>query len=156
MRQLAVMTGAGVSVLALSACMAQPAAVGATVGPSRPDLILAEGEVGMGVEPQAPRRLPGPGDLTPLEQALAQDASAALIMLLARTPDSPEAPAARAALAARHSPDPAAVTQALAGADAGVVADFDAARLAGTQAAWQAFLSRHGSHPLAVEAAFWR
>jgi hypothetical protein len=86
------------------------------------------------------------------EQAVAADSNAGLIMFLARNPDSPHADAVRHRLAARRTPDPPAVIRALAGADADVVAEFDAARLAGDPAALRAFIARHGSHPLGAEA----
>ena len=57
---------------------------------------------GTGVEPMLPPRRPGPGDPSPLAQVLDRGSSAALILFLARNPESPEAPAARAALAARR------------------------------------------------------
>ena len=107
---------------------------------------------GTGVEPMLPPRAAGPGDVGLVAQALADGSNAALIMILARHPGTPEAGVALAALAGRGGPDPAAVTRAVAGADAGVVAAFDAARLNGTAAAWQGFLAAHGSHPLATSA----
>lgn len=110
---------------------------------------------GTGVEPiPAPAARP-PGALSPLAQVQALESSAALILFLARNPDSPEAGAARAALALRRTPDPAAVLARDAGADAGVVAAFDAAHLAGTAAARADFLAVHAGHPLAAEARFW-
>jgi len=107
---------------------------------------------GTGVEPMLPPRAAGPGDVGLVAQALADGSNAALIMILARNPGTADADAALAALAGRGIPDPAAVTRAVAGADAGVVAAFDAARLIGTATAWQGFLAAHGSHPLAATA----
>lgn len=98
-------------------------------------------------------RLQGPAsDRLIFDQAVAQDSNAALILFLARNPASPQAPEARRLLAQRRSPDAPGTALAVAGSDADVVAAFDAARLSGDPAAWTAFLSRHGSHPLAAEA----
>jgi hypothetical protein len=87
-----------------------------------------------------------------LAQAVAADTNAALILYLARYPGEPWTQEARRLLALRRLPDPEGVAEATAGPDARIVRQFDAARLSGSQAAWEAFLARHGTHPLAAEA----
>jgi len=90
-------------------------------------------------------------------QALAQDSNAALIMYLARNPDTPQAADARLRLAIRRNPDAHGAAQAVAGMDAGLVSEFDAARLAydagaGDAGPLHAFMAQYHSHPLAAEA----
>jgi hypothetical protein len=87
-----------------------------------------------------------------LAAALAADASAPLILFIARHGDEAAAQRAREALAARRVPDPVAP----GGTDGRIIADFDAARLAGPQAL-AAFAGAHPRHPLGVEARhpFW-
>lgn len=97
---------------------------------------------------------PEMSDRLAFDQAVAAGTSAGLIMFLARNPDTAQAPEARRLLDLRRIPDSPAVIAAAAGGDAGVVAAFDAARLAGTRAAWDMFLARHGGHPLAAQVAF--
>lgn len=125
---------------------------GADMAAGAADMLSRDRVPGTGVEPMLPPRAPTAGDQGLVAQALADGSNAALIMILARNPGTPEADAALALLAGRTSADPAAMTQAVAGADAGVVAAFDSARLAGSAAFWQDFLAAHGSHPLAAHA----
>ena len=87
--------------------------------------------------------------------ALADGSSTALIEFLARHPGDPNAVRVRAALSAHGKADaPARI--AAAGGDAQIVAAFDAARRAGTDQAWDAFVARYGDHPLTAEAERWR
>lgn len=90
-------------------------------------------------------------------RTLAADSSAALILFIARYPDDPLAGEARLRLRAR-SPD-LAPPGGPDGADpdGAIIAQFDAARIAGP-AALDAFARRHAGHPLAAEALrpFWR
>jgi hypothetical protein len=86
------------------------------------------------------------------DEAAAASTSAALILFLAREPDSPYRDEARALLDARRTPDPPGTAAAVAPADAGIIEAFDAARLAGSATAWERFLAAHGTHPLAAEA----
>lgn len=90
-------------------------------------------------------------------RTLAADSSAALILFIARYPDDPLAGEARLRLRARP-PDPAH-SEGPHGAnpDGAIIAQFDAARVAGP-AALDAFARRHAGHPLAAEALrpFWR
>jgi hypothetical protein len=94
-------------------------------------------------------------DRIAFDHAVAANTNAALIFFLARNPQSRFVPSARQSLAVRRSPDAAGVAAEVAKTDADVIEAFDAARLAGTATAWQGFLVRYGSHPLAVEAQFW-
>ena len=98
-------------------------------------------------------------------RTLAADSSAALILFIARYPDDPLAGEARLRLRARP-PDPApaegpdGMSDGLndgANPDGAIIAQFDAARIAGP-AALDAFALRHAGHPLAAEALrpFWR
>lgn len=80
--------------------------------------------------------------------AEAQGSNAALILFVIRHPEAPEAATARAALAARRSPDP----QPDPGPDGAIIAAFDAARLSGDPGALAAFAARYPGHPLAAEA----
>ena len=84
-----------------------------------------------------------------LAAALAAGTSAALILFLARHPDTAEAGTARAALE-RREPDPAPP----GGPDGDIVAAFDRARPGGP-AALDAFAARYPNHPLAAEAGRW-
>lgn len=99
---------------------------------------------------------PEMSDQIAFEQAVAAGNSAALIMFLARNPDTRQAPEVRQLLAARQTPDSLAVTEAVAGGDAEVVSAFDAARLAGTREGWDAFLQRHGGHALSAQVQYFR
>lgn len=85
-----------------------------------------------------------------LDDALAAEASAPLILFIARYPDAPATAAARTRLATRRSPDP----RPAAGPDGDIVAAFDRARLSGP-AALDAFALGHANHPLGAEAARW-
>lgn len=90
-------------------------------------------------------------------RTLAADSSAALILFIARYPDDPLAGEARLRLRARP-PDPApAEGPDGVNPDGAIIAQFDAARIAGP-AALDAFARRHAGHPLAAEALrpFWR
>lgn len=91
-----------------------------------------------------------------LDQALAANSSAALIMFLWHHPDDAFAEDARSYLRNRPDPDPPAAIRAAAGAEAPAVAAFDAARRAGSAAAWQAFLAQYGATPLARQVPFFR
>lgn len=86
------------------------------------------------------------------DRAVEDDSNAALEMFLARNPESPYADQARQLLSSRRSADSPATIRRVAGADADVVAAFDRARLSGDPGQMQAFIARHGSHPLAREA----
>lgn len=94
---------------------------------------------------------PEMSDQLAFEQAVAAGNSAALIMFLARNPDTKQAPEVRQLLAARSTPDNRTVTEAVAAGDAEVVSAFDTARLTGTRDSWDTFLKRHGGHPLAAQ-----
>ncbi|WP_134724879.1 hypothetical protein [Paracoccus luteus] len=107
-------------------------------------------------DPLPPPAPDGAPERAEADAALAQGSNAALILFLARHPDDANARRIRAALADRRTPDDPARARAAAGAEAGIVAEFDAARLTGTPAAWQGFASRHPNHPLTAEAARWR
>ncbi|WP_112873034.1 hypothetical protein [Paracoccus endophyticus] len=107
-------------------------------------------------DPLPPPAPAGAPERAEAEAALADGSNAALILFLARHPDDASAPRIRAALAARRTPDDPAQGRAAAGGEAGVIAAFDAARLAGTPEAWQGFARRHPNHPLTAEAARWR
>ncbi len=95
-------------------------------------------------------------------RTLAADSSAELILFIARYPDDPLAGEARLRLRARP-PDPApaegpdGVNPDGDNPDGAIIAQFDAARVAGP-AALDAFARRHAGHPLAAEALrpFWR
>ena len=86
-----------------------------------------------------------------LDQVLAANSSAALIMFLIKNPDDPFAEQARVYLRARLAADSEAKLRAAAGSQTPVVAAFDTARLQGTKGAWDAFLARYGDHPLSAE-----
>ena len=102
--------------------------------------------------PQAP---PGQRPRSPaFDQAQAARNSAALIMFLIHHRDDPALASVREVLAHRRQPDSRATLLATAGPEAEVVAAFDAARLAGTAAAWQDFLARYPGHVLASEVPF--
>lgn len=107
-------------------------------------------------DPLPPPAPPGAPEAEAAATALAAGNSASLILFLARHPADPAAPRVRAALAARRSPVTPAAARAVAGAEAEVVAAFDAARLSGTDDAWADFTARYPTHPLAAEAARWR
>ena len=105
-----------------------------------------------GPEPMTPELLtPDESDRLAFEQAVAADSNAALLMFLSRNPNSPRADDARARLAERRTPD-TPQQRAIAGSEAGLIAEFDAARLSGSAADREAFLARHGNHPLARQA----
>ncbi len=91
-----------------------------------------------------------------LDQALSANSNAALIMFLLKRPGDPFLKDARTHLKARLIPDNPAALHAAAGAQADVVAAFDAARLTGTDAAWTGFLARYKASPLADEVANFR
>ena len=111
----------------------------------------------MPVDQKIPPGPPGSRVRSPvLDQALAANSSAALIMFLWHHPDDAFAPAARDYLRNRPMPDSPAALQADAGPNSAVVAAFDAARRAGTEAAWQGFLADYGQHPLAREVPYFR
>lgn len=94
---------------------------------------------------------PEESDRLAFEQAVSAGTNSALILFLARETQNPWIEEARRLLALRRTPD-AAGAAAIAGPDAEVIRTFDAARLSGGPAAWDAFLSQHGTHPLAAEA----
>jgi len=94
---------------------------------------------------------PEMSDQLAFEQAIAADNSAALIMFLARNPDTKQVTEVRQLLAARKTPDNLVVIEAVAAGDAEVVRAFDAARLAGNRESWDAFMKLHGGHPLAAQ-----
>lgn len=88
------------------------------------------------------------------DQALIADSNAALIMFLIHHREDPALASVREVLAHRSQPDSAAVLASTAGPEAAVVGAFDAARLAGTASARQAFLARYPDHVLVGEVAF--
>ncbi len=94
---------------------------------------------------------PEMSDQLAFEQAVAAGSSAALIMFLARNPDTAQATEVRQLLTARRTPDDLVVIEAVAGGDAEVVSAFDTARLSGTRAGWDAFMKRHAGHPLSAQ-----
>jgi hypothetical protein len=100
---------------------------------------------------QAPVMPPPPdyaaGLAASLAAARAAGTSAALILFIARYPDEPLTDDARAALAARRTPDP----RPDPGPDGAIIAAFDRARLAGP-AALAAFAAATPNHPLGAEA----
>lgn len=120
-----------------------------------PDTGAGGGPLGIRSEPLPPPAPQGAPEAEEAAAALAEGSSTALIQFLARHPDDRNAPRVRAALAARTAPDdPARI--AVAGGEAEIVAAFDAARRAGTDAAWDAFAARFKGHPLVAEAEAWR
>ena len=144
--------------LALSAGIALIAVAGSapaaeTVSAEEP-LTMAQMEGGQPLIAPPYFLTPEMSDQLAYKQAVAAGNSAALIMFLARNPDAPQAGEVRQLLAARRTPDSLAVSEAMAGGDAEVVRAFDAARLAGTRASWDAFLKRHGGHPLSAQVPF--
>lgn len=81
-------------------------------------------------------------------RAVAEDSNAALLLFIARNPDTAEAEAARGLLARRPGLDPLPYP----GPDGPILEAFDRARLAGP-AALAAFAARYrDSHPLGTEA----
>ena len=86
------------------------------------------------------------------DRAVEDGSNAALEMFLARNPGSPYASQARKLLSSRHAADDPVTIRRVAGSDADVVAAFDRARLSGDPEQLQAFIARHGSHPLGEEA----
>lgn len=91
-----------------------------------------------------------------LDDALSKQSNAAIIMFLLQHPGDGFADMARTHLQARRTPDSPEAVQAAAGADAALVAAFDAARLGGSDAAWADFLARYGDSPLAAEVPYFR
>lgn len=91
-----------------------------------------------------------------LDQALAANSSAALIMFLIEHPGDPFVEQARSYLRARSLPDTDVALRSAAGAQAPVVAAFDAARRLSTDFAWTDFLAKYGTHRLAVEVSHFR
>lgn len=111
----------------------------------------------MPIDHKTPPGPPGSRVRNPvLDQALAANSSAALIMFLWRHPEDAFAEDARSYLRNRPRPDSTAALRAAAGADAPAVAAFDAARLAGTPEAWQQLLARFGDTPLARQVPYFR
>lgn len=88
------------------------------------------------------------------DQALMARSNAALILFLIHHRDDPALASVREVLAHRSRPDSPAVLAGTARAEAAVIGAFDAARLAGTAAAWQDFLARYPGHVLASEVPF--
>jgi hypothetical protein len=86
-----------------------------------------------------------------LDTALSANSNAAIIMFLLKHPGDRFSEMARINLKARRLPDSPQALQAAAGGDADLVAAFDAARLANTDATWSDFLARYGETPLAAE-----
>lgn len=139
----------------LPAMLALVAAAGCTAAAQVPPDPGPGGPLGIRSEPLPPPAPAGTAEAEEAAAALADGSSTALIQFLARHPDDPAAPRVRAALSARSAPDdPARI--AAEGGEAGIVADFDQARRAGTAAAWDAFAARYRGHPLAAEAERWR
>lgn len=118
---------------------------------------LAGGLAACGTLAQAqPRRSEGlPPPLDPavaldrsFARAVAEDSNAALLLFIARNPDTTEAEAARRLLARRPGLDPLPYR----GPDGPILEAFDRARLAGPEAL-AAFAARYrDSHPLGAEA----
>ncbi|EPX84499.1 hypothetical protein ruthe_02179 [Rubellimicrobium thermophilum DSM 16684] len=123
-----------------------------TGGPAAPSSASIPGNPGMSAPPvlPPPQYSPDESARRAFDEASAAGSSAALILFLAREPDSPYRDEALARLEARRQPDPPGTAAALAPADAAVIEAFDAARLAGSRSAWEAFLAAHGTHPLAA------
>jgi hypothetical protein len=147
-----------VRLLALSAGISIIAMAGEV---SAAEPVIAEETLMMAQNPGDKPAIAPPYNLTPemsdqiaFEQAIAAGNSAALIMFLARNPDTQQAPEVRQILSARDTPDSLAVTEAVAGGDAVVVSAFDAARLAGTRDGWDNFMRRHGGHALSAQVQF--
>jgi hypothetical protein len=86
-----------------------------------------------------------------LDTAFSANSNAAIIVFLLKHPGDRFSEMARISLRARRTPDSAQALHAAAGDDADLVAAFDAARLANSDAAWSDFLSRYGDTPLAAE-----
>lgn len=95
-----------------------------------------------------PARDPAVAVAEQFADAEAAGSNAALILFILRYPDEPQAATARAALAARRSPDP----RPDPGPDGAMIAAFDAARLSGDPAALKAFAAAYPNTPLAAEA----
>ena len=103
--------------------------------------------VSMG-ESMPPRRDPAMATREEFALAEADGSNGALILFIARAPETAEAEVARTMLRGRNHPD----TAPMPGPDGTIITDFDAARLAGP-AALRAFVARYTGHPLALEAA---
>lgn len=122
--------------------------------------LAATAAIAPAVSPVPPAADPAVAVQRQLDAARAAGTSTALILFLARYPDVPAAGPARAALAARHRPDPPADRSAdgsgaaAADPDRDIAAAFDRARLAGP-AALDAFAARTANHPLGAEARRW-
>jgi outer membrane murein-binding lipoprotein Lpp len=94
-----------------------------------------------------PRRDPAAAVAEELAAAVDDGSNGALILFIARHPGEPLAAEARRRLAARPRPDPVPP----GGSDGRIIAEFDAARLEGTEAL-RAFAAANPGHPLAAEA----
>lgn len=109
----------------------------------------------MAAAENSPGTPPGQRPRSPaFDQAQAARNSTALILFLIHHRDDPALASVREVLAHRRQPDSRATLLATAGPEAEVVAAFDAARLAGTAAAWQDFLARYPDHILASEVGY--
>ena len=128
-------------------------------------LPVAQAQENMTIIPELPHKtsplrsdeLPPPApvagqDRRQLDQAVAAGSNAALLMFLARYPDNPLAPEARADLKLRQEPDAPGVAQDVAESDAQVVMAFDSARLSGDPVQVSDFIARYAPHPLTAEA----
>lgn len=156
-------TGAAVLATVFSGCVPEPFAAAETRHPvqQRPELPAGTFRGGPGAMtgdprvPNVPLHSDRELDRLGFEAAVAQGSNAALIMFLARNPQSTHAAEARRLLAQRRNPDTPATIRAAAGADADIVAQFDSARLSGDPAKIRVFILRHADHPLATEAQRW-
>ena len=136
--------------MAITACV--PAS-----GINAAPVVVTTTEQDFGPNPRAPLLLTPPDQRQrspAFDRAQVARSTTALIMFLIHNRDDPALASVRDVLAHRSQPDSPAVLAATAGAEADVVGAFDAARLAGTASARQAFLARYPDHILAREVAF--
>ena len=148
-----------VTLTALTACVAT-VPYGATAGPQTTGRFATVPDPTPIVAVDQPIQRPGPPISRErslvLDTAFQANSNAAIIMFLLNNPGDRFAPMARTNLNARQTPDTPQALQAAAGANADMVAAFDAARLSRSDAAWNAFLARYGDSPLAAEVANFR
>ena len=115
-------------------------------------LILGLSSHGISAQEMVPPRDPALAEAEEFALAREEGSNGALILFIARAPRSALAETARRMLRERGAPDPAPP----AGPNGAIIAEFDAARLAGPPAL-RAFAARYPGHPLAEEARrpFW-
>lgn len=119
-------------------------------------LILATAALALGLPALAQSNAPIPPPRDPAvvldaeyQRARAAGTNAALILFIARQPDSPLADQARVTLRGRTTPDPTPDS----GPDGDILMAFDLARLSRDRAALDDFARLYAGHPLAAEAA---